>query len=127
MTRGRPGRANDNPHVEQKNNTHVRLLLGYQRIEDPELIKDINQLYEAANFLQNYFLTSMRLTFKERRGARYHRRHDDVATPYQRLMDHSDTTELQKTHLTEVKCNLDPYKLRTQIDALQSKIFKKLR
>ena len=127
MTRGRPGRANDNPHVEQKNHTHVRLLLGHQRIEDPDLIKDINQLYEAANLLQNYFLTSMRLTLKERRGSKYHRRHDDVATPYQRLMQSEHVTEAQKTHLTEVKCNLDPYKLRTQIDALQSKIFKKLR
>lgn len=127
MTRGRPGKGNDNPHVEQKNYTHVRCLLGYQRIDNPDLIKDIDQMFEAANLLQNYFISSMKLTFKERRGSTYHRRHDDVATPYQRLMKSKDITEAQKTHLTETKCNLDPYKLRMLIDSLQSKIFKKLR
>ncbi len=127
MTRGRPGRANDNPHVEQKNYTHVRLLLGYQRIDNPELIKDINRLYEAANLFQNYFCSSMRLTEKERRGAKYHRKHGDVATPYQRLMNSKDGTEPQKNHLTEVRINLDPYMLRRQIDALQGKILKQLR
>lgn len=127
MTRGRSGRGNDNPHVEQKNKTHVRMLLGYQRIEDPELINDINQLYEAANLLQNYFCASMHLVLKERRGATYYRKHDNAITPYERLMVSDAITELQKTFITEVKINLDPYKLRKQIDALQSKIFKKLR
>lgn len=127
MTRGRPGKGNDNPHVEQKNYTHVRCLLGYQRIDNPDLIKDIDQMYEAANLLQNYFIASMKLTVKERRGSKHYRRHDDVATPYQRLMTSKAITEAQKTHITETKCNLDPYKLRRLIDALQSKIFKKLR
>jgi hypothetical protein len=127
MTRGRPGKGNDNPHVEQKNYTHVRLLLGYQRIDDQGMLKDINQLYQAANLMQNYFCNSMRLTVKERRGSRNYRRHDDVATPYQRLMESDGVTEAQKIHMTEVLLNLDPYKLRMQIDALQTKIFKKLR
>ena len=127
MTRGRPGKGNDNPHVEQKNFTHVRCMLGYQRIDEPDLIKDINQLYEVANLLQNYFISSMKLTLKERRGSTYHRRHDDVATPYQRLMESESVTEAQKTHITEIKSNLDPYKLSRQIEVLQAKIFKKLR
>lgn len=127
MTRGRVGRANDNPHVEQKNHTHVRLLLGYQRIEDESLINDINQLYAAANLLQNYFCSSMRLILKERRGSKYYRRHDDAATPCQRLMNSDYLTEVQKTFLTEVKINLDPYNLRKQIDTLRDKIFRRLR
>lgn len=127
MTRGRSGQGNDNPHVEQKNNTHVRMLLGYQRIEDPALIYNINQLYDAANLLQNYFCASMHLVCKERRGSKYYRKHDDPITPCQRLMNSPTITELQKTFLTEVKTNLDPYKLRRQINALQTKIFKKLR
>lgn len=127
MTRGRVGMANDNPYVEQKNYTHVRLLLGYRRIEDPDIIKDMNQLYEAANLLQNYFCSSMRLEFKERRGSKYYRKHDDAATPCQRLMDSESVTELQKTFLTEVLTNLDPYKLRRMIDAAQARIFKRLR
>lgn len=127
MTRGRPGRSNDNPHVEQKNNTHVRKLLGYQRIEDEALLKDINALYEASNLLNNFFCTNRRLVFKERRGSRYYKKYDAPATPCQRLLASEHITELQKTHLIEVQTNLDPYKLRRLIDALQSKIFRKLR
>lgn len=127
MTRGRPGKGNDNPHVEQKNYTHVRLLLGYQRIEDPELIKDINELYRTANLLNNFFCSNRRLIFKERRGSRYYKKYDKPATPCERLLASKELTELQRTYLTEVKLNLDPYKLRQYIDAKQRTILGKLR
>jgi hypothetical protein len=127
MTRGRPGQKNDCPHVEQKNYTHVRCLLGYQRIEDESLVKTMNQLYEAANLLNNFFGANRRLTFKERRGSKYYKKYDDAATPCDRLLASKHITELQKTWLTEVKLNLDPYKLRALIDAKQREIFKKLR
>jgi len=127
MTRGRPGRKNDNPHVEQKNYTHVRLLLGYQRIEDPALIKDINDLYAAANLLNNFFCSNRRLIFKERRGSRYYKKYDAPATPCQRLLASGHINEAQVTHLTDVMINLDPYELRTFIDAKRQAIFRKLR
>lgn len=127
ITRGRPGRSNDNPHVEQKNYTHVRKLLGYQRIEDESLVKDINELYKAANLLNNFFCANRRLVFKERRGSKYYKKYDDPATPCQRLLASGQLTEPQKTHLTEVQINLDPYKLRQLIDAKSRRIFSKLR
>lgn len=127
MTRSRAGKKNDNPHVEQKNWTHVRLLLGYQRIEDPSLVEDINLLYEASNLLNNFFCVNRRLTFKERRGSRYYKKYDDPATPYERLMASGSLTELEKTVLLERKLNLDPYELRRIIDAKQEAIFRKLR
>jgi hypothetical protein len=37
LTRSRPYRKNGQAHVEQKNWTHVRQLLGYQRLESPDL------------------------------------------------------------------------------------------
>ena len=127
MTRGRAGKKNDNPHVEQKNYTHVRLLLGYQRIEDPTLLRDINALYEAANLLNNFFGANRRLIFKERRGARYYKRYDPPATPSERLSASGHLNEAQLTHLTEVRLNLDPYALRTFIDAKRNAILNKLR
>jgi hypothetical protein len=127
MTRGRAGKKNDNPHVEQKNYTHVRLLLGYQRIEDPKLIRDINLLYEAANLLNNFFCSNRRLIFKERRGSRYYKKYDAPATPCERLLASNHINEAQRTHLTEVRLNLDPYKLRTLIDAKRQAILKNLR
>ena len=127
MTRGRPGRKNDNPHVEQKNWTHVRLLLGYQRIEDETLVKDINALYEATGLFNNFFCSSTRLVFKERRGAKYYKRYDQPATPCERLLASDHINELQKTHLTDVLINLDPFKLRKQIDAKLKAILSRLR
>ena len=127
MTRGRSGKKNDNPHVEQKNWTHVRLLLGYQRIEDPTLVKDIDVLYEAANWLNNFFCANRRLVFKEKRGSRYYKRYDAPATPCERLIASGQLNELQLTHLTEMKLNLDPYKLRRLIDAKRQAILSQLR
>lgn len=127
MTRGRSGHGNDNPHVEQKNYTHVRLLLGYQRIEDPELIKAINQLYEAFNLMNNFFCATRKLILKERRGSKYYKKYDKPATPCDRLLASKHINELQKTHLTEKKINLDPYKLRMLIDTKQKEILDQLR
>lgn len=127
MTRGRPGRKNDNPHVEQKNYTHVRCLLGYQRIEEERFVKPINELYGATNLLNNFFCSNRRLIFKERRGSKYYKKYDDAATPCDRLLACSHITELQKTWLTEMKLNLDPYRLRTFIDAKLQELSRKLR
>jgi hypothetical protein len=49
LTRSRPYRKNDQAHVEQKNWTHVRQLLGYQRLEQPELVPLINDLYRTSS------------------------------------------------------------------------------
>ncbi len=38
-----------------------------------------------------------------------------------------DINELQKTHLTDMRINLDPYKLRKQIDAKLKAILSRLR
>jgi len=127
MTRGRPGRKNDNPHVEQKNYTHVRLLLGYRRIEDPELIVPINRLYDAANMLSNFFCSTRRLILKERRGARYYKRYDKPATPCERVLAAGQLYPIQEAALITQSMAMDPYQLRHFIDAQRAKIFAQLR
>ncbi len=102
-------------HVEQKNRTHVRCLLGYDRIED-----------EATGLFNNYFCANRKLVFKEKRGAKYYKRYDEPQTPCDRLLK-SENVVTPKIHLTEVKLTLDPYKLRTQTDAKQRKILNRLR
>ena len=47
-TRSRPYKKNDQAHVEQKNFTHVRQLLGYGRYDKIELVEKVNDLYESA-------------------------------------------------------------------------------
>jgi hypothetical protein len=127
MTRGRPGAKNDNPHAEQKNYTHVRLLLGYRRIEEPTLVKEINRLYEAANMLRNFFCSTRRLIRKERRGARYYKLYDSPATPCERLLAAGQLYPVQEAALITQSMALDPYQLRTFIDAQRARILARLR
>ena len=56
FTRSRPYHKDDNGHVEQKNWTHVRQLLGYEQLEAPELCERINALYrDLWEPLHHYF------------------------------------------------------------------------
>lgn len=127
QTRGRPHHKNDNPHVEQKNFTHVRLLLGYQRIENQGLVCCINELYYAWSLFNNYFSTTIKLVDKQKVGSRYIKKYDTPKTPYRRLMDSPAIPELAKTHLTEVFTNLNPFRLKRLIDQQQREILRNLR
>jgi transposase InsO family protein len=44
LTRGRPYKKNDNAHIEQKNWTHVRKLIGWGRYETAEALAAMNAL-----------------------------------------------------------------------------------
>ena len=66
FTRSRPYRKNDNARVEQKNWTHARQLLGYDRLSDPDQLGAINEAYRAWCTLKNFFVPVMKL--KEKHG-----------------------------------------------------------
>jgi hypothetical protein len=127
MSRGRPRHGNDSAHVEQKNWSHVRLLLGYQRIDQPELIPKINELYRAWALFNNFFCSNLKLIDKTKVGSKYRKKYDEPKTPYQRLMHSTHINEAQKTFLTEMYCNLNPFNLKKQIERKQREIFKALR
>lgn len=121
-TRGRPNHKNDNAHVEQKNYTHVRLLLGYERLEAPELVASINQLYLTWGLFNNLYCPSRKLIQKTRVGSRYIKKYDNPTTPCQRILQCPQIDEAKKTYLTELQLNTNPFSLKRQIDYLQRKI-----
>jgi len=96
MTRGRPHHGNDSAHVEQKNWSHVRLLLGYQRIEDQKLIPTINDLYRVWALFNNFFCPNLKLVEKMKVGSRYQKKYDIPKTPYQRLMESEHLMNFRK-------------------------------
>jgi hypothetical protein len=57
--------------VEQKNWTHVRLLLGYQRNENEALIPTINELYRAWDWYRNFYCPTLKILSKSKIGSRY--------------------------------------------------------
>jgi hypothetical protein len=71
MVRSRPYQKNDQCYVEQKNFQHARSVFEYVRIEHPELIEQMNEIYrDYWNPLQNFFIPTMKLASKKREGAK---------------------------------------------------------
>lgn len=127
FTRTRPDHKDDNAYVEQKNWIHVRQLLGYQRMENPDLIPIVNRLYEAWNLWRNLFCPTLKLLAKKKIGSRYVRHYETPRTPAQRLIDSNDINEALKTHLTEKFTNINPVSLKKYIDHHQHMVLSTLR
>ena len=67
FTRSRAYKKNDNAHVEQKNWTHVRQWLGYNRFENPKIVTLLNDLYKTEwRLYHNFFIPSVKLLEKKR-------------------------------------------------------------
>ena len=65
FTRGRPYKKDDNAHIEQKNWTHVRKILGYLRYDSPSALEAINDLYtNELGSMMNLFQPSVKLVEK---------------------------------------------------------------
>lgn len=117
FTRSRPYHKDDNGHVEQKNWTRVRQLLGYERFEDPGLVEAINTLYrEVWEPLHNYFMPSMKLISKDRHGAKVKRRHDRPRTPCERLLNSPEIPPQTKHKLRKERASMDPFKLHERLE-----------
>jgi hypothetical protein len=124
FTRSRPYHKNDNAHVEQKNWTHVRQLLGWDRLENPQLVELINDLYRKEwSAYQNFFCPSMKLVSKERVRSRYRKRYDAPRTPYERLLQSPEVSAENKDQLQAAYTRLNPFALKKMIEEKLKKIF----
>lgn len=124
LTRSRPNHKNDNAHIEQRNFTNVRKLLGYSRIDTQEAVDLMQELYRGPwRLYVNFFQPVMQCTGKVRIGSRYRRTYDTARTPYQRVLaDHRISQDI-KDALIRQYATLNPKMLRQQIDRLVRKIF----
>jgi hypothetical protein len=123
LTRSRPYHKNDNAHVEQRNWTHVRQLLGYDRLEDPKMVELINDLYvNEWSLFKNLYCPTMKLISKERIGSKYRKKFDKPKTPCQRLLDSEHVQALQKQKLRKMLKETDPYTLKQAIEKKLRKI-----
>jgi hypothetical protein len=115
---------NDNAHVEQKNWSHVRQLLSYDRLDQPELVPMINDLYANEwSLYQNRFCPSFKLVEKTRINSKYRKKYDKPKTPYQRVMESKDVSKQVKQKLKAVHLTLDPFILKAEIERKLKRIF----
>jgi hypothetical protein len=124
FTRGRPYKKDDNAHLEQKNWTHVRRLLGYVRYDTEAARAAIDDLYRGElRLFQNLFLPSVKLARKERIGSRLRRHYEAPQTPLQRLLASPAVDSERLAELHRLRETLDPFQLSQTIQAKRERIF----
>jgi hypothetical protein len=124
FTRSRAYHKDDNAHIEQKNWTHVRQWLGYERLDRPEAVELLNALYRTEwRLFHNFFCPSVKLIAKERIGSKTVKRHDMPKTPYQRIIESPYIPQSTKDTLARECERLNPFILRKAMERKLKKIF----
>jgi hypothetical protein len=115
-TRSREYKKNDNAHIEEKNWTHVRQFIGYQRFDKIETVELLNDLYLSEwRFYLNFFIPSFKLIEKKRLGAKIIKIFDPPLTPYQRLIKSPFIKLVVKKRLSKIFNSLDPFSLEKKL------------
>src|SRR6476661_396233 len=118
FTRSRPYHSDDNAHVEQKNWTWARQLLGYGRLENPLLVEPISALYrEVWAPWQNFFLPCLKLEHKWREDSHWRKRYEPPRTAYERLCAPGILPPKNRRQLLERYESLDPFDLKDELEA----------
>ncbi|HZO75783.1 MAG TPA: hypothetical protein VFB60_26520 [Ktedonobacteraceae bacterium] len=124
FTRGRPFQKNDQAHVEQKNWSVVRHVVGYDRYEGQSAWDALQNLYDVLRLYVNFFQPSMKLLSKERVGSRIKKRYDEAKTPYQRVLLSEQVTSEVEAALQQDYRALNPVVLLRQLKERQAALWK---
>ena len=123
LTRSRPYQKNDNPHVEQKNDTLVRAYFGHSRLETGAQLEVINECYELMWTYYNLCQPVMKLWEKRFEEGRLRRVWDEPKTPYQRLKQQGVLDREVEQRLDELYEQTNPRQLRQRIYALRDRLW----
>lgn len=115
-TRSRAYHKNDNSHIEEKNWTIVRQYIGYDRLDKPDQVALLNNIYRNELYwLLNFFIASTKLKSKKRLGSKIKKIHDKPKTPFERLCDTIYIDEEKKLELIRIRNKLNPFELQRRI------------
>jgi hypothetical protein len=124
FTRSRPYQKNDQAHVEQKNWSVVRHILGYDRWETEQELALLESIYDDLRLYINFFQPSLKLIAKERIDNKTRKRYDPAKTPYQRVLERHGISLQAKARLAHRYVHLNPADLRRRIDQKIAKLWK---
>ena len=117
FTRGRPYKKDDNAHIEQKNWTHVRKLMGWERYDSRKALEAMNHLYRnELRVMMNLFQPSVKLVKKVHVGSRLVRKYDAPQTPLDRLLASPEGKSERVQALKRRRENSDPFALAQSIE-----------
>lgn len=124
FTRSRAYRKNDQAHIEQKNFSTVRKIIGYSRLDTERQLEVLNQIYRLLSDHLNFFIPTLKLVRKEHIGSRVKRIYGKPKTPYQRVLEHPDINDNTKRDLKNKYITLNPASLLREINKLGRKLAK---
>jgi hypothetical protein len=124
FTRSRPYRKNDQAHVEQKNWSVVRRLIGYDRFETQAEYLLLQSIYADLRLYANAFQPVLKLIAKEHVDKKLLKNYDQAATPFQRVLAATEIPLEAKARLTHLYVQLNPVQLRTAMDAKIAQLWK---
>jgi len=127
FTRCRPYKKNDQAHVEQKNWSVVRRLIGYDRHETEEELALLRVIYDDWRLYVNFFQPVLKLVAKKRIGSKVKKKYDTAATPFRRVLASDLVSTDNKARLINLYYQLNPVTLRKQIDDNIAKLWKLVR
>ena len=122
FTRSRPGNKKNAAHVEQKNWSRVRELVGYYRYDTARQLDLLNRIWELDRIFTNYLLPQQKLVSETRAGAKVIKKTrpaSDPAPTRHRTLRHPATAD----HRHERPVQEDrPMALSRQIYALTAEL-----
>ncbi|HNZ54940.1 MAG TPA: transposase family protein [bacterium] len=127
FTRGRPYKKDDNAHIEQKNWTHIRRIMGYSRFDtDDHYVLMMNLYREKLRIMMNLFQPCVKLISKTRIGSKLKRKYEPPKSPLDRLNDFyiSKNKPLpdKVEELLILRKRTNPFQLSVEIEDLANKI-----
>lgn len=127
-SRSHPWKKNDNPRVEQKNDSLVRAYFGHERLDTADQTNALNALYDKMWLYYNFFQPVMHLVEKRSgcdQNGTYHtqRRFDRAQTPFDRLCATGLLTLEIREQLEQLREKTNPRTLRQEIYMQMNALF----
>jgi len=116
FTRSWSYKKNDSCHIEQKNWSVVRRLVGYDRYSSRAALEVLSRIYDILRLYVNFFQPTMKLWTKTRHGSRVRKVYDQAQTPYRRLLASRMVDEGMRQTLAAIYAGLNPVRLRQNLE-----------
>jgi hypothetical protein len=124
FTRSRPYWKNDQAHVEQKNWSVVRRLLGYDRYETEAELALLQRVYEWLRLWTNHWQPVLKLIGKERAGAKIRKQYDVAQTPYRRVLASAGLAPAARARLEHEHAAVGPTTVWKEVAAARAALWR---
>ena len=123
LYRSRPYKKNDQCRVEQKNNEHIRKLIGYPRLDCKETLPILDKLLQTLwNPLCNLYVPQVKLVTKKRVGSKVKKTYDKSQTPYERFINLPNQNTDERSRMAQLYESINPFVFRQKVNEARKKI-----